>query len=132
MNKKYIEEKILTLSIETRPFINGEYVNSESAQSIDKMSPVDMRVLPKLSACNKIDIDRKQLTKVTNFFYSFLNFNWQSDRFILITGHRRENFGESFFQICTAIRQLASLYPKFYFVYPVHLNPNIRKKTGIK
>ena len=56
MDKKYIEEKILTLSIETRPFINGEYVNSESAQSIDKMSPVDMRVLPKLNACNKISI----------------------------------------------------------------------------
>ena len=79
------------------------------------------------STLNKIDIDRTQLAKVTNYLNSVLNFNWKSDHFILITGHRRENFGESFFQICTAISKLASLYPKCYFVYPVHLNPNISK-----
>lgn len=50
-----------------------------------------------------------------------------SRRFILITGHRRENFGDGFLGICEAIRQLAQLYPKIDFVYPVHLNPNVQK-----
>lgn len=47
-------------------------------------------------------------------------------RLILITGHRRENFGEGFFQICHALRKLAKKYPRVDFVYPVHLNPNVQ------
>jgi len=46
---------------------------------------------------------------------------------VLITGHRRENFGAGFEQICQAIKGLALRYPKTAFVYPVHLNPNVRK-----
>lgn len=48
-------------------------------------------------------------------------------KLILITGHRRENFGEGFIHICTAIRDLAQKYPNVDFVYPMHLNPNVRK-----
>lgn len=48
-------------------------------------------------------------------------------RMVLITGHRRENFGESFIHICEAIRDLAILYPDVDFLYPMHLNPNVRK-----
>lgn len=48
------------------------------------------------------------------------------DRMVLITGHRRENFGKGFEQICYAIRDLAKQYPETSFVYPVHLNPNVR------
>ena len=48
-------------------------------------------------------------------------------RMVLITGHRRENFGEGFINICTAIRDLAKKYPEVDFVYPMHLNPNVRK-----
>ncbi len=48
-------------------------------------------------------------------------------RLVLITGHRRENFGEGFINICTAIRDLAAKYPEADFVYPMHLNPNVRK-----
>lgn len=48
-------------------------------------------------------------------------------RLVLITGHRRENFGEGFIQMCTAIRDLKNKYPKVDFVYPMHLNPNVRK-----
>ena len=54
-------------------------------------------------------------------------FDWRSKRFILVTGHRRENFGDGFLQICAAIRALSSAYPELHFVYPVHLNPNVRK-----
>ena len=48
-------------------------------------------------------------------------------RLVLITGHRRENFGEGFISMCTAIRDLARKYSEVDFVYPMHLNPNVRK-----
>lgn len=48
-------------------------------------------------------------------------------RMVLITGHRRENFGEGFLNICHAIKHLAEHYPEVDFVYPMHLNPNVRK-----
>lgn len=51
-------------------------------------------------------------------------------RMVLITGHRRENFGEGFEHICTAIRNLAARFPETHFVYPVHLNPNVREPVG--
>ncbi|NNC95038.1 MAG: UDP-N-acetylglucosamine 2-epimerase (non-hydrolyzing) [Chitinophagales bacterium] len=47
--------------------------------------------------------------------------------FILVTGHRRENFGQGFIDICTSIKRLAEKYPDFDIVYPVHLNPNVQK-----
>lgn len=50
-----------------------------------------------------------------------------SERMVLITGHRRENFGQGFENICTAIRNLAERFPETHFVYPVHLNPNVRE-----
>ena len=51
----------------------------------------------------------------------------RSKRLVLITGHRRENFGDGFINICSAIRDLAAKYPDVDFVYPMHLNPNVRK-----
>lgn len=48
-------------------------------------------------------------------------------RMVLLTGHRRENFGEGFRNICQAIYDLAVRYPEVDFVYPMHLNPNVRK-----
>ena len=48
-------------------------------------------------------------------------------KLVLITGHRRENFGDGFIQMCTAIKDLARKYTDVDFVYPMHLNPNVRK-----
>ena len=48
-------------------------------------------------------------------------------KLVLITGHRRENFGDGFIHICTAIRDLKNKYQEVDFVYPMHLNPNVRK-----
>ena len=48
-------------------------------------------------------------------------------KLVLITGHRRENFGDGFINMCTAIRDLTQKYPEVDFVYPMHLNPNVRK-----
>ncbi len=48
-------------------------------------------------------------------------------KLVLITGHRRENFGDGFIHICTAIKDLTRKYPNVDFVYPMHLNPNVRE-----
>lgn len=59
--------------------------------------------------------------------YDVGRLNGPCRRMVLITGHRRENFGEGFVNMCTAIRDLARKYPDVDFVYPMHLNPNVRK-----
>ena len=48
-------------------------------------------------------------------------------KMVLITGHRRENFGDGFISMCTAIKDLTLKYPDVDFVYPMHLNPNVRR-----
>jgi UDP-N-acetylglucosamine 2-epimerase (non-hydrolysing) len=50
----------------------------------------------------------------------------ENRRLVLITGHRRENFGDGFIRICSAIKTLTEKYPDVDFVYPMHLNPNVR------
>lgn len=62
--------------------------------------------------------------KVAGYDTSRLN---EGRRLILITGHRRENFGEGFINMCKAIKDLTKKYPDVDFVYPMHLNPNVRK-----
>lgn len=50
-----------------------------------------------------------------------------AERIILVTGHRRENHGQGFIDICNALREIASKYPDVQIIYPVHLNPNVQK-----
>ena len=64
--------------------------------------------------------------KVLNMGYD-VNRLGEDRRLVLITGHRRENFGEGFLNICHAIKNLSEKYPNVDFVYPMHLNPNVRK-----
>ena len=64
--------------------------------------------------------------KVLNMGYD-VNRLGEERRLVLITGHRRENFGEGFLNICHAIKNLSEKYPNVDFVYPMHLNPNVRK-----
>jgi UDP-N-acetylglucosamine 2-epimerase (non-hydrolysing) len=54
----------------------------------------------------------------------------ENRKLVLITGHRRENFGDGFERICSAIKSLAVKFPDTDFVYPVHLNPNVREPVG--
>jgi len=51
-------------------------------------------------------------------------------KFILITGHRRENFGQGFIDLCNAIKMLAEMHPDWELIYPVHLNPNVQKPVN--
>ncbi|WP_323844030.1 non-hydrolyzing UDP-N-acetylglucosamine 2-epimerase [Microbulbifer magnicolonia] len=59
-----------------------------------------------------------------------LPFLKEDRKIVLVTGHRRENFGEGFDNICTAIRKVAISHPEVLVVYPVHLNPNVREPVN--
>lgn len=59
--------------------------------------------------------------------FSFLDMN---KKLILVTGHRRENFGQGFLNICQALANLAKKYPDIQIVYPVHLNPNVQQPVN--
>jgi len=59
-----------------------------------------------------------------------LDFSWKDNKFVLVTGHRRENFGEPLLQICYALRDLSAAFPFVHFVYPVHLNPSVSRPVG--
>jgi UDP-N-acetylglucosamine 2-epimerase (non-hydrolysing) len=74
------------------------------------------------------DPDRKEA--LSTFVDERLPFDWTRERFLLITGHRRENFGGGFLQICEALKELAARYPAVNFVYPVHLNPNVQEPVN--
>ncbi len=67
---------------------------------------------------------RRERPEIPGFGESMM----RNDRqLVLVTGHRRESFGDGFESICSAIRDLANTFPGTYFVYPVHLNPNVRE-----
>lgn len=69
---------------------------------------------------------RKVENAILNVGYDFRRID-NSRRLILVTGHRRENFGDGFMEICRALRELAGRYPDCDFIYPMHMNPNVRK-----
>jgi UDP-N-acetylglucosamine 2-epimerase (non-hydrolysing) len=78
----------------------------------------------------RIDSDSERRSALAGVLNGMLPFAWSMQRFVLITGHRRENFGDGFLQICAAIRHLALRYSHVHFVYPVHLNPNVREPVN--
>jgi len=80
---------------------------------------------------NRIDSDPIRQTSMVTLLNQHLSFAWKTDRFILVTGHRRENFGDGFLQICEALKELAIRYPDVHFVYPVHLNPNVQEPVNL-
>lgn len=74
----------------------------------------------------QIESDQSKQEELINRISLLVPFDWQVEEYIVVTGHRRENFGDGFLQICEAIRELAESYPHLHFVYPVHFNPNVR------
>ncbi len=81
-------------------------------------------VVSKISGDESLKTDLAMRLRDSGYDVSRLS---ERRRLVLITGHRRENFGEGFLNICRAIKDLVSKYPDVDFVYPMHLNPNVRK-----
>lgn len=105
---------------------------SEANLLAEKVDPAQIAVTGNtvidalLWVLGRIDADPRRRDALKADLDSQLPFDWTRERFVLITGHRRENFGTGFLQICEALKDLADQYPNVRFVYPVHLNPNVR------
>lgn len=81
-------------------------------------------VVEKIRDNENIDFQLNNCLKVAGYDVDRLN---AGRKMVLITGHRRENFGEGFISMCKAIKDLTEKYPYVDFVYPMHLNPNVRQ-----
>lgn len=81
-------------------------------------------VVNKIKNDSQLDTELKGLLRNSGYDVGRLNNN---KKLVLITGHRRENFGDGFISMCKAIKSLTEKYPDVDFVYPMHLNPNVRK-----
>ena len=75
---------------------------------------------------NDMDLQKEQEQVLLKAGYDVSRLS-KGKRLVLITGHRRENFGEGFIRMCTAMKDLSEKYPDVDFVYPMHLNPNVRQ-----
>lgn len=75
---------------------------------------------------NDIALAKEQEEILAKAGYDVMRLN-DGKKLVLITGHRRENFGEGFIRMVTAMKDLSEKYPNVDFVYPMHLNPNVRK-----
>lgn len=82
------------------------------------------RVIDKIKENNDLSIRLKKSIRQAGYDADRLN---GGKKLVLITGHRRENFGNGFIHICQAIKTLTEKYPETDFVYPMHLNPNVRR-----
>ena len=79
-----------------------------------------------LQVKKKVETDQSLVNQFQEQF-SFLN---SDQKLVLVTGHRRENFGQGFLNICTSLANLAKKYPEIQIVYPVHLNPNVQQPVN--
>lgn len=81
-------------------------------------------VVDKIKNDPELDTELKGILKAAGYDVDRLA---NGKKLVLITGHRRENFGDGFISMCKAIKALTEKYPDVDFVYPMHLNPNVRK-----
>lgn len=107
------EKNLLEEKVQGKVYVTGNTV-------IDALH----MVVEKLSTNETLAIRQTKVLSEAGYDISRLN---EGKKLVLITGHRRENFGEGFIQMVTAIRDLKNKYPEVDFVYPMHLNPNVRK-----
>ena len=107
------ENNLLEEKVHGKVFVTGNTV-------IDALH----MVVDKLKNNEKLAIEQKQVLSKAGYDVNRLV---NGKKLVLITGHRRENFGDGFIHMCIAIRDLKNKYPEVDFVYPMHLNPNVRK-----
>jgi len=81
-------------------------------------------VVEKIKKDRALDADLETVLKDAGYDVNRLK---GGRKMVLITGHRRENFGKGFISMCTAVKELTNRYPAVDFVYPMHLNPNVRE-----
>ena len=100
--------------------INEEAITVTGNTVIDAL----YMVVDKIKSDKQLGEELETLLRESGYDVNRLN---GTRKVVLITGHRRENFGEGFISMCRAIKALTEKYPNVDFVYPMHLNPNVRK-----
>jgi len=100
--------------------VKEEYITVTGNTVIDAL----YMVVDKIKKDKKLDKELESILKDAGYDVNCLK---DGKKLVLITGHRRENFGEGFISMCKAIQALTKKYPDVDFVYPMHLNPNVRK-----
>ena len=110
--KNLLEEKVCEESI----IVTGNTVIDALYWVVDKIKKDD-----------SLSSELKSVLTAAGYNVDRLGSLQSGRRLVLITGHRRENFGDGFVHMCTAIRDLVQKFPDVDFVYPMHLNPNVRK-----
>ena len=100
--------------------VKDEYISVTGNTVIDALHMVVNKIKSDAS------LEAQLIAKIGEMGYDVNRLN-EGRRLVLITGHRRENFGDGFLNICNALKDLAQKYPDIDFLYPMHLNPNVRK-----
>ncbi len=105
--------------------LTGEGVDNEMI-AVTGNTVIDalQSVIEKIDNDNNLETDVRKHISDMGYDISRLD---NGKKLILVTGHRRENFGEGFSNICNALKDLSEKYPDVDFLYPMHLNPNVRK-----
>ena len=104
-------------------FVTGNTVIDALHMVVDKLKNDSILAAEQENVLRVAGYDVSRL----NSQFSIVNSQLQQRKLVLITGHRRENFGEGFISMVTAMKDLSEKYPDVDFVYPMHLNPNVRK-----
>ncbi len=115
---KLSEQNLLSENIgKNKIFVTGNTVIDALHLALDKIS-------------SNSELSLKLKKQLTDFGYNTKAVEAGKRKLILITGHRRENFGEGFVNMCEAMKEIAQNNPNFDLVYPVHLNPNVQKPVN--
>lgn len=100
---------------------------SESTITVTGNTVIDALQLVTQKIADSVDL---QSSIAHSLSTAGLSINAAEYRYVLVTGHRRENFGDGFENICSALRNLAIANPETHFIYPVHLNPNVQEPVN--
>ena len=104
-------------------FVTGNTVIDALHMVVEKLNNDPKLAAEQENVLRAAGYDVERLKQIVNSKSSNSKFR----RLVLITGHRRENFGDGFISMVTAMKDLSEKYPEVDFVYPMHLNPNVRK-----
>lgn len=109
----------------SRQNLQQENVNNDTI-SVTGNTVIDALYMVVNKIKNNKELGHQLKNNILNAGYDVNRLNG-GKKMVLITGHRRENFGDGFINMCTAIKDLTQKYPNIDFIYPMHLNPNVRK-----
>ena len=123
------EQNLLEEKAQGQIFVTGNTVIDALHMVVDKLKNDPALAAEQVNVLRAAgyDVNRLNSTLSTDSQLSTLNSQLQQRKLVLITGHRRENFGDGFISMVTAMKDLSEKYPDVDFVYPMHLNPNVRK-----